>query len=302
MDLGDPPRVPEEVLEARPPRRAFGWGAVAGVVVTLAAVVFGYFEYVRAARPAFLALALSVACFGSAAAVLCAFRFTYAFQTRRAGRLWSPPNPRVEPPIAEVLGLTLPATRRPFLTLIGGALSGLVALLLLPLRSLMGRTVPDFTHSAWQRGMRLVVPGGGPIRPEDLAPGASIPVVPELAQDDANSVAMLVRLQEKPSAVLEVRDGAPAAAIRVFSRVCTHAGCAVSIFLDEAGELVCPCHWSRFDAARGGAVLGGPASQPLPELPIAIDADGFLVARGDFEAPVGPLLGRGGCPRSKRET
>jgi ubiquinol-cytochrome c reductase iron-sulfur subunit len=32
----------------------------------------------------------------------------------------------------------------------------------------------------------------------------------------------------------------------------------------------------------------GPASTPLPQLPLAIDQDGFLFATGDFSAPPGP--------------
>jgi ubiquinol-cytochrome c reductase iron-sulfur subunit len=295
-------RTAEQVLEVRPPRRAFALGAGLGGALVVASAIFGYFEYAATARAPLLALALAGVCFGSAAAILCAFRFTFPFQTRTAPRTWAPPNVMAEPPIAEALGLTLTATRRPFLALLTGALSGLLALLLLPLRSLAGRPKPDFAATAWRRGVRLLMPGGGAIRPEDLAAGSSLPVVPEGAPDDYNSAAVLVRLRVAPSALLPARDGPAAPSIRVYSRICTHAGCAVSIFLDESGELVCPCHFSRFDAKSGGAVLGGPASQALPELPIAVDADGFLVARADFDRPVGPLLGCGACRGPKRGT
>jgi len=46
-----------------------------------------------------------------------------------------------------------------------------------------------------------------------------------------------------------------------------------------------------FDAAAGGEILSGPASQPLPELPLTIDAEGFLAADGDFNRPIGPGCG-----------
>ena len=34
--------------------------------------------------------------------------------------------------------------------------------------------------------------------------------------------------------------------------------------------------------------VDGPASRPLPQLPLAIDEDGFLYAQSDFTEPVGP--------------
>ena len=35
-------------------------------------------------------------------------------------------------------------------------------------------------------------------------------------------------------------------------------------------------------------VVFGPAARALPQLPITVDADGYLVARSDFTVPVGP--------------
>ena len=45
---------------------------------------------------------------------------------------------------------------------------------------------------------------------------------------------------------------------------------------------------TAFDVLDGASVVFGPAARPLPQLPMEADADGFLVARGDFSAPVGP--------------
>jgi ubiquinol-cytochrome c reductase iron-sulfur subunit len=78
--------------------------------------------------------------------------------------------------------------------------------------------------------------------------------------------------------------------------MCTHAGCAVSMFryplspsTNDAGPaLVCPCHLSTFDVARGAEVTFGPAGRPLPQLPLTRDADGFLVAAGELSGPPGP--------------
>jgi ubiquinol-cytochrome c reductase iron-sulfur subunit len=38
---------------------------------------------------------------------------------------------------------------------------------------------------------------------------------------------------------------------------------------------------------HGARPMFGPATRPLPQLPIALDTDGFLVARGDYPDVVG---------------
>jgi cytochrome b6-f complex iron-sulfur subunit len=59
-----------------------------------------------------------------------------------------------------------------------------------------------------------------------------------------------------------------------YSVVCTHQGCPIAY---RDGELVCPCHGSVFDPARGGAAVRGPAQRPLQEITIA--AEGGKVVR-----------------------
>ncbi|WUS42766.1 Rieske (2Fe-2S) protein [Kitasatospora sp. NBC_01250] len=54
------------------------------------------------------------------------------------------------------------------------------------------------------------------------------------------------------------------------SSVCTHAGCAVDA--PKQGQLRCPCHGSKFDAATG-AVLAGPAVKPLPRYRVTKNGD-----------------------------
>jgi ubiquinol-cytochrome c reductase iron-sulfur subunit len=73
-----------------------------------------------------------------------------------------------------------------------------------------------------------------------------------------------------------------------YSKICTHAGCPVGLYRSEAHQLLCPCHQSTFDVLRGAVPVFGPAARPLPQLPMEVDADGYLVARGDFHEPVGP--------------
>jgi ubiquinol-cytochrome c reductase iron-sulfur subunit len=73
-----------------------------------------------------------------------------------------------------------------------------------------------------------------------------------------------------------------------YSKICTHVGCPVALYEQTTHHILCPCHQSTFDAPKGAEVLFGPAPRPLPQLPLAVDAEGYLVANGDFNEPVGP--------------
>ena len=73
-----------------------------------------------------------------------------------------------------------------------------------------------------------------------------------------------------------------------YSRVCTHAGCSVAQYADVDQLLLCPCHQSTFDVLNGAVPTSGPASRPLPQLPLSIDDEGVLYAQSDFTEPIGP--------------
>lgn len=68
-------------------------------------------------------------------------------------------------------------------------------------------------------------------------------------------------VKESEAFVVKTPDG-----IRALSARCTHRGCLVRW---EANEFVCPCHRARFSG--DGAVLHGPARDPLPALPAKIE-------------------------------
>lgn len=59
------------------------------------------------------------------------------------------------------------------------------------------------------------------------------------------------------------------------STVCTHLACDIPEDWMSADELACPCHGSRFD--RDGAVLEGPATEPLPNYAVEIDGAGDIM-------------------------
>ena len=76
--------------------------------------------------------------------------------------------------------------------------------------------------------------------------------------------------------------------IVAYSKICTHVGCPAALYEQTTHHILCPCHQSTFDAADGAKVIFGPAARPLPQLPISVDDQGYLVAQGDFAVPVGP--------------
>jgi Rieske Fe-S protein len=58
-----------------------------------------------------------------------------------------------------------------------------------------------------------------------------------------------------------------------FSSVCTHAGCNVSKI--ENGTIDCPCHGSKFSLE--GAVVHGPAKDPLEAKAVSVQGDSIVV-------------------------
>ncbi|MFE6969894.1 Rieske (2Fe-2S) protein [Isoptericola sp. NPDC057653] len=62
--------------------------------------------------------------------------------------------------------------------------------------------------------------------------------------------------------------------VHAFSAICTHAGCTVA---PGDGELVCPCHQSRY-ALTDAAVLGGPAPEPLPAIQVEVSGSDVVLA------------------------
>ena len=63
---------------------------------------------------------------------------------------------------------------------------------------------------------------------------------------------------------------------------------ALALYEHRTHHLLCPCHQSTFDLADAGNVIFGPAARRMPQLPIGVDEEGFLVARAPFAQPVGP--------------
>ena len=179
--------------------------------------------------------------------------------------------------------------RRSFLVkMLGAALGALGLAALFPIRSLGERPGRAFFRTHWTEGARAVTPAGIPVRPDTLEIGGVLTVFPEGHEDAADSQTLLIRLGEDEYRALPGREDWAPEDVVGFSKICTHAGCPVGLYQQETNELFCPCHQSVFDVLRGAEPTAGPATRPLPQLPLGIDEDGYIVATGDFLEPVGP--------------
>jgi len=153
-----------------------------------------------------------------------------------------------------------------------------------------------FLGTPWRRGVRLVDENGRPWRASDIEPNDFYTAFAEGGnKEELGASLIVVRLPPSELKLPASLRGYDADGIVAYSDICTHAGCAIDMYRaplfrpdEPRPAFVCPCHYSTFDPATGGTVLFGPAGRPLPMLPIAVDARGFLRARGNFDGPVGP--------------
>jgi len=185
--------------------------------------------------------------------------------------------------------------RRP---LIRNSLIGAMALVPLPmvvfLRDLGPLPGDDLSTTMWKAGTRLILdPEGRPIKAADMAIGSiahvlpeGIEKVPDLLEEKAKSAAIVLRLE--PGLLDAAASAGAYQGIVSYSKICTHMGCPVALFEQQTHNLLCPCHQSTFHVPANCKVIFGPAKRPLPQLPITVDSEGYLVARSGFTEPVGP--------------
>ncbi|MFZ0088530.1 MAG: Rieske 2Fe-2S domain-containing protein [Solirubrobacteraceae bacterium] len=151
-------------------------------------------------------------------------------------------------------------------------------------------------RTPWHRGTRVVDENGRPISAVDVEERTFYTGFPEGANmEDLGSPLVIVRLDPTKLKLPAGRaDWAPDGIV-AYSKICTHAGCAIGLYrkplftpVEPNDALVCPCHYSTFDPFTGGTVIFGPAGRPLPQLPLMIGSDGVLRAAGNFSGRVGP--------------
>ncbi len=197
--------------------------------------------------------------------------------------------------------------RRP---LIRNSLLGALATLGLPaivaLRDLGPLPGDKLEYTVWKKGMRVVNDvAGTPIRPEEMEIGQLVNAEPAvffetnpdgepkfqgvtLQQAKAKAAVILVRMKPEDITPAPDRKNWSVGGILCYSKICTHVGCPISLWEQQTHHLLCPCHQSTFDLADNGKVIFGPAARSLPQLPIMVDSEGYLVAQSDFTEPVGP--------------
>jgi ubiquinol-cytochrome c reductase iron-sulfur subunit len=202
-----------------------------------------------------------------------------------------PPSPSAEVEAAEEAmqeGAERIARRRFLIRLLGAAGGALGVALVFPIRSLGPSPGRTLLETSWTRGARLVTGDGSPLLPGDLESGSIVTVFPEGHVGSADSQAVLVRVDPSLLALPDGRDAWAPEGNLCYSKVCTHAGCPVGLFVQTEHALRCPCHQSTFDVLTGAQPISGPAVRPLPQLPLEVDGEGYLVAGGGFSGPVGP--------------
>lgn len=154
-------------------------------------------------------------------------------------------------------------------------------------------------RTMWAKGEHLTRdPAGTRIRASDVTLGSAFHVIPEslaelshsngYLEEKAKAMVLMVRMRPEQLTEREERKDWSYDGIVAYSKVCTHVGCPVALYEQHTHHLLCPCHQSQFDVTDEAKVIFGPASRPLPQLPITVDDEGYLVARSDFEDPVGP--------------
>jgi ubiquinol-cytochrome c reductase iron-sulfur subunit len=189
-------------------------------------------------------------------------------------------------------------TRRRLVTVAGASAAGaLGAALIVPIAGL-GPVfdLGSFVATPWARGRRLVDGSGRPLLATAIEEGDFYTAYPEGAdREQLAAPLVVVRLPVSQLHLPAGRDGWAPGGILAYSKICTHAACAISLYrtptfpeVEPGPALVCPCHYSTFDPATGGAVLFGPAGRPLPQLPLEVGPEGELRAGGNFSGPVGP--------------
>jgi ubiquinol-cytochrome c reductase iron-sulfur subunit len=169
------------------------------------------------------------------------------------------------------------------------------------LRSLGPTPKKSMFHTDWKKGTRLVDAFGNLVTENTLETGGILTVFPEGYESNENAQSIdqtvLIRINpygpggSLPAAVTSCGPGretwGPAGMV-AYSKVCTHAGCPVGLYEEEAEQLLCPCHQSLFDVRFGARQVFGPAPRPLPQLPLMIDDEGYVRAQADYDQPIGP--------------
>ncbi|WP_158894922.1 ubiquinol-cytochrome c reductase iron-sulfur subunit [Amycolatopsis anabasis] len=177
----------------------------------------------------------------------------------------------------------------------------------------------DTKESLWHTGWQPTHPGevvylrrntGKPeevvlVRPEDLDAGAMETVFPfrESERGDHKALSEALRRSDNPVMLIRLRPSDAAKVVKrkgqedfnfgdyyAYTKICSHVGCPTSLYEQRTNRILCPCHQSQFDALHYAKPVFGPATRALAQLPITVNEEGYLVAKGDFIEAIGPAF------------
>jgi rieske iron-sulfur protein len=132
---------------------------------------------------------------------------------------------------------------------------------------------------------------GQVVMPEDLPLGGpqqlAYPIDPGVkVVRNGSYLNQVVLIRLDPAELNDETRALAAEGVVAYSVVCTHQGCAVSMWRAETKMLFCSCHASQFDPRDRARVVDGPATRRLPMLPLKM-VGGVLTVAGKFTGRVG---------------
>jgi len=145
----------------------------------------------------------------------------------------------------------LPLTRRRFLSIGCGTLSGSLVAGLAPVATLADAQARESYPTTDVVALDAL---------KDDAPFA-------FKYPDAASPAVLMRLGQAAEGGIGAGN-----TIVAYSTLCTHKGCPVA-YRPERKLFICPCHWSSFDPAKAGQMVIGQGSQALPQITLRLNGN-----------------------------
>ncbi|GAB3381835.1 cytochrome bc1 complex Rieske iron-sulfur subunit [Amycolatopsis echigonensis] len=143
------------------------------------------------------------------------------------------------------------------------------------------------------------------VKAEDLDAGAMETVFPyrESEKGDEKALSEALMRVDNPVMLIRLRPTDAARVVKrkgqedynfgdyyAYTKICSHVGCPTSLYEQRTNRILCPCHQSQFDALHYAKPIFGPATRPLAQLPITVDEEGYLIAKGDFNEAIGPAF------------
>jgi ubiquinol-cytochrome c reductase iron-sulfur subunit len=298
LSLGRPRSTPRPPLLGPPPPGRRGESLVVAALLGAGAAAFAFIvAYIWHATNELLGVCLALS-LGLIALALGVASRNLVTQEKAVEPRPTREHPAVEAEVEQLVAEGLEPLNRRRLLLAGGVAGcALGAAALTPLASLGPGVDASLTRSPWRNGIPLVDEEGRAISADDLETGGFLTAFPAgVSKDELAAPIVVCRVRPDELHLSADRAGFAPGGLLAFSKICTHAGCAVALFryprspsTTAAGPaLVCPCHFSTFDVTRAAKPISGPAARALPQLPLRIDSQGHLVAAGPLTGNVGP--------------